>query len=408
MESTSVKKNFPIFIKHPELVYLDSAATALKPASVIAAVTNYYENISSNIARGIYPLAEQATTAFEQSRQTVATFLGAEQPEEIIFTAGTTASLNLAATFIASRLTRGDNLIITAAEHHSNLLPWKELAKTSQVELRILPIESDGRLTLESLNSLVDARTKGMIFSAVSNVLGIMNPVAELITRAKKINPDVLTVVDAAQAVGHFPVHVGTWDADFVAFSGHKLFGPTGIGVLYGKYALLTTFSPVAFGGGMVLDACAKETIYKDVPARFEAGTPHIAGAIGLGAAITFIESIGLTAIRSHEQNLIAYTLRRLTEEFGDTLRIIGSLDPEQRSGIISFVVEGIHPHDVAHLLGEKNICVRAGLQCAAPLHETLHLPATTRLSLSVYNTEDDIEKLIAGLKEIRTLFSLV
>lgn len=403
MDIQNIRTSFPIFTHQPDLVYLDSAATALKPASVIAAEVAYYERFSANIARGIYPMAEQATLAFEKTREQVAKFIGATS-KEIIFTAGTTASLNLAANLLMPKLEAGDAILITATEHHSNFLSWKELAKKNGAELRILPVQADGALDLTTLPSLVDSRTKIISLSAVSNVLGIINPLPKIIATIRSLNPDVLIVVDAAQAVGHIAVDVKAWDADFVAFSGHKMFGPTGTGVLYGKHTLLEQLPPVTFGGGMVLDACAPETLYKESPARFESGTPNIAGIIGFGAAIDFINSIGLAAIRTHEVELIAYTLRRLKEEFGEALRVIGTTNPEQKSGIISFTLEGVHPHDTAHLLGDRGICVRAGLQCAAPLHEALDLSATTRISLSVYNTEADIEKLITGIKEVQTI----
>lgn len=404
MTLKDIRAAFPIYNHRPDLVYLDSAATALKPAVVIAAELEYYEHFSSNIARGIYPMAEQATEKFESARATVASFIGAKS-EEIIFTAGTTDSLNLAARLVSSRISKDSTLIVSAAEHHSDYLPWKELAKTKGALIKTLPVTAEGFLDENTLDALITETTAIVALSAVSNVLGIINPVKELIARIKKINPAVLVIVDAAQAVGHMPLDVHTWDADFVAFSGHKLFGPTGVGVLYGKHELLETFPPVTFGGGMVLDACAQETVYKEVPFRFEAGTPNIAGIIGLGAALKFVEGIGLDTIRSHEIELITYTLRRLKEEFGDALTLIGTTDAKQKSGIISFTLVGVHPHDTAHLLGEKNICVRAGLQCAAPLHEALNLSATTRISLSIYNTEEDIEKLITDLKEIRTIF---
>lgn len=403
MDSKTIRSSFPMYTKHPDLVYLDSAATALKPQAVITAEMNYYTEASTNIARGIYPLAEQATEAFESTRAKVATFISS-RPEEIIFTPGTTASLNLAADLLASRVHPGDNILVTAAEHHSNFLPWKELCKEKNATFKILPVTENGTLDLSALSTLIDEHTKVFALVAISNVLGIINPVKDIIQAVRAKNPKTLVVVDTAQAVGHIPIDVTAWDADFIAFSGHKLFGPTGIGVLYGKHMLLETLAPTAFGGGMVLDACAEETLYKDTPTRFEAGTPNIAGVIGLGAAVDFINTIGLSTLREHEQSLIAYTINRLTETFGDDLAIVGTTDIEQKSGIISFTLEGVHPHDTAHLLGERGICVRAGLQCAAPLHDALDLSATTRISLSVYNTEEDIEKLIVALQDIRTI----
>lgn len=403
MTLSEAKKSFPILIHHPDLVYLDTAATALKPTPVLLAESEYYEHFSSNIARGIYPMAEQATIAFEKTRAIVASFIGA-RPEEIIFTSGTTASINMVATFFSSSTTAQENVIVTALEHHSNFLPWKELAKKTGATLRTLPITPQGELDEALLHTLVSSETKIVALSAVSNVLGIINPVKNLVQKIRRINPKTIIVVDAAQAIGHMPVSVADWDADFIAFSGHKVFGPTGTGILYGKQSLLETLRPVSFGGGMVLDACAPDTLYKESPACFESGTPHIAGFIGLGAALEFIEGIGLDTIHAHENALALYAIRRLKEEFGETLRIVGETAPEKKSGIVSFVLEGIHPHDTAQLLGERNICVRAGLQCAAPLHESLKLSASTRISLSLYNTEEDIEKLIVGLKEVRSI----
>lgn len=403
MNETDVRRAFPIFTSHPDLVYLDSAATALKPATVISAEQAYYTHFSSNIARGIYPMAEEATEAFEKARTTVASFIGARS-EEIVFTAGTTASLNLVADLFTPHITKKDALVTTALEHHSNFLPWKELAHRTGASFHIIPVTKNGEFDETTLPTLITQETKIVALGAVSNVLGIINPIKAIIQKIRKINPSVIVVVDAAQAIGHMPVDVVDWDADFVAFSGHKLFGPTGTGVLFGKHSLLQTLRPVSFGGGMVLDACAPETLYKESPACFEAGTPNIAGIIGLGAAIEYINTLGLDTIQAHENALALYAIRRLKEEFGGSLHIVGETAPDKKSGIVSFVVEGIHPHDTAQLLGEQGICVRAGLQCAAPLHESLNLSASTRISLSVYTTESDIEKLIIGLKTVQTI----
>lgn len=403
MNETDVRRAFPIFTSHPDLVYLDSAATALKPATVISAEQAYYTHFSSNIARGIYPMAEEATEAFEKARTTVASFIGARS-EEIVFTAGTTASLNLVADLFTPHITKEDALVTTALEHHSNFLPWKELAHRTGASFHIIPVTKNGEFDETTLLTLITQETKIVALGAVSNVLGIINPIKAIIQKIRKINQNVIVVVDAAQAIGHMPVDVVDWDADFVAFSGHKLFGPTGTGVLFGKHSLLQTLRPVSFGGGMVLDACAPETLYKESPACFEAGTPNIAGIIGLGAAIEYINTLGLDTIQAHENALALYAIRRLKEEFGESLHIVGETAPDKKSGIVSFVVEGIHPHDTAQLLGEQGICVRAGLQCAAPLHESLNLSASTRVSLSVYTTESDIEKLIIGLKTVQSI----
>lgn len=402
MNTADLKKHFPFFDHHPEVVYFDAAATALKPASVVASEKEYYETLSSNIARGSYPLAEETTERFEAVRSLVGSFINAKRPEEIIFTSGTTASLNLVAQLFASSLTKEHNIVITAAEHHANFLPWKELCKKTGAELRIVSVQADGTLDSRAFEALIDNHTFIVAFSAISNVLGLITPVKNLISTTKTKNPETLVIVDAAQAVGHMPVDVQDWDADFLAFSGHKIGGPTGTGVLFGKYELLERLQPVVFGGGMVLDACAAEPLYKETPYRFEAGTPHIAGVLGLGAALRFIQEIGVANIHAHEQTLALVACTRLKEAFGDDIIIVAPGTKETRSGIVSFVFAGAHPHDVAYLLGQQGICVRAGLQCAAPLHEALKLGASTRLSFSLVNTEEDIERLIHALKKVK------
>ncbi|MEK9151380.1 MAG: aminotransferase class V-fold PLP-dependent enzyme [Patescibacteria group bacterium] len=437
----TVKLDFPVFANHParnathsvaggpDLVYLDAAATSLKPRAVIDAEREYLEQYSANVGRGLYPLAETATERFETVREKVATFIGATSSKEIIFTSGTTHSINLVAGLLEPLVPSESNIVVTELEHHSNFLPWKELARRKNIEFRVAPaspslggpIDMEGRIDAERLVELIDPHTAIVAFSAVSNVTGGINRVKEIVAAIKNINPQTIVLVDAAQAVGHMPLDVSDWNADFIAFSGHKMFGTTGVGVLYGKSALLETLHPVTFGGGMVLDiyppesagrvyppgrGCAAETLYKDIPHRFEAGTPNIGGVIAFGAALEYIESIGLENIRAHEIALTEYALKRLKETFGDTLRIIGPQDAKDRSGIIAFSFEGIHPHDIAHLLGERDICVRAGEHCAAPLHRTLHLDATTRISFGIYNDGNDVEKLIEVLKKIQEMFS--
>lgn len=421
--SQTIKKYFPVFSHHKDLVYLDSAATALKPQVVINTEREYLEQYSANVGRGLYPLAETATEKFETVREQVSVFIGAQSPKEIIFTSGTTASINLISNLIAHTIDQTDNIVTTELEHHSNFLPWKELIRAKNATFQVAPITRNGLIDLEALKSAIDEHTKIVAFSAVSNVLGTISPVAEIVKMVRNINPKTIILVDAAQAIGHAPINISEWDADFVVFSAHKMFGPTGVGVLYGKKALLETLSPVVFGGGMVLDvyptspgrvypistgrACAKETLYREIPYRFEAGTPNIGGVIALGAAIKYIESIGLKNIRYHETVLIEYTVKRLRETFGNDIQIIGPEKSNQRGGIIAFSFADIHPHDIAHLLGEKNICVRAGEHCAAPLHRRLNLTATTRISLSIYNSEEDIESLIDELKKIVTLLKM-
>ncbi|NTV55506.1 MAG: cysteine desulfurase, partial [Candidatus Moranbacteria bacterium] len=316
-----------------------------------------------------------------------------------------TEGINLLAYILEDRIEPGDNIVVTALEHHSNFLPWKRLAKRCGAELRVVPFEEDGSIRPHTARSFVDSRTKIFAFSAITNVFGTPNPVTTLVRTAKDANPAVLTVVDAAQAAGHTPIDVRSWDCDFLAFSGHKMFGPTGVGVLYGKSTLLAALPPYQVGGGMVLDSMADDPTYMDAPHRFEAGTPDIAAVLGLGSAITFIESIGIDRIHAHEVGLATRAVAKLRETFDDTLRILGPTD-ERESGIVSFAMNSIHPHDIAQVLGERDICIRAGEHCAAPLHRALGLPATARASFSVYNTEADIDRLIEKLREVKVMFT--
>lgn len=395
-----IRSRFPFFQHHQNLVYLDSAATALKPSVVLAAEQAYLERFSTNVGRGLYPLAETVTGMFESVREKIARFLCA-QPKEIIFTSGTTDSINLAAKLLATQVHSKNNIVTTVLEHHSNFLPWKELAKKSGADLRIATIDKYGALDIRALIDMVDANTKVVAFSAVSNVTGAIAPVSDIVQSVRKKNPNVIVLIDAAQAIGHIPINTKIWDADFIAFSGHKMFAGTGIGVLYGKESLLKTLAPVTFGGGMVLDACAETPLYKDIPFCFEAGTPNISGVFTLGAALDFITELHLDQIRAHETALTAYALQKLNNVFGDVLNVIGPKDAMERGGLIAFTLRGAHPHDIAHLLGEQNICVRAGEHCAAPLHRALSTDATTRMSFSVYNDTNDIDRCVMTLSDI-------
>ena len=392
-----LKKLFPIFEKKKDLVYLDSAATSLKPQSVIDAITDYSTSYSSNVGRGLYPIADQATSAFEAAREKVAQFIHAN-PEEIIFTSGTTHSINLAAQLLNPSISSGDNIVITELEHHSNFLPWKELAQSKGTEFRLTPFADEGLIDTEIIASLIDESTRIVAFSAISNVLGGINPVADIIRIIKKKNPNCMVLVDAAQAVGHIDIDVRAWDADFIAFSGHKMYGPTGIGVLYGRKELLEKCLPVSFGGGMVSDSTLDNPEYREIPHRFEAGTPNISGAIGLGAAIDFIDHIGMEEIRNHDIEITTYVIEKLTREFRSDIEILGPKNPKDRSSLISFTLKEIHPHDLAQILGEKNICIRAGEHCAAPLHRKLSLPATARVSFGIYTDTRDIDTLIINM----------
>ncbi len=394
---------FPIFDTRPDFVYLDSAATSLTPTPVIDAVSSYYGTLSANVGRGLYATTEETTARFEAVRERTARFIGAD-PDEIVFTRNATEGINLLASVLEDRIATGDNIVVTALEHHSNFLPWKRLAAKKGAELRIVPFEEDGSIRPDTARSFIDSRTKVFAFSAISNVFGTPNDVSNIVRTVKALNPDIMTIVDAAQAAGHLRFDASDWNCDFLAFSGHKCFGPTGIGVLYGKQALLSSLPPYQVGGGMVLDSTADEPTYMDAPHRFEAGTPDIASVFGLGAALDFVDSIGVDAIHAYESELATQAISKLEKAFGDSIHILG-LNNRRESGIVSFALKGIHPHDIAQVLGERDICIRAGEHCAAPLHRALSLPATARISFSVYNTKADIDRLVEGLKETKKLF---
>lgn len=406
LDPKHIRNDFPIYESQPDLVYLDSAATALKPKSVIDAMNGYYFEYSANVARGLYPLAEGATTALDAARQTVAHFLSAESKEAVVFTANATHAINLVALGLESRVAERNNIVVTELEHHSNYLPWKELARRSGAELRTAHFNDRGQIDQAHLTTLIDQETTIVALSAVSNVLGMINPVAEIVRTVREINPGTLVLIDACQAAGHYPINLPAWNADYIVFSGHKLFGPTGIGVLAGKKKALELLRPMNVGGGTVLDACNQTIEYKKLPENLEGGTPNIAGAIGLAEAIRYVESIGLESIRVHEIALVRYAIEQLTKTFGEHIHILGTSDPDLRAGIISFTIDGLHPHDLAHLLGEENICVRAGEHCASPLHRRLGLNATTRLSFSMYTTMADIDRLVATMVKIRGIFT--
>ena len=405
LNPSTIRQDFPIYASQPELVYLDSAATALKPKMVIEAMSHYYSEYSTNVGRGLYPLAEKATLAFDKARKTVARFVNTKQPDAVVFAANATQAINLVALGLEHRITAENNIVVTELEHHSNYLPWKELARRTGAELRIAHFTSDGFIDATHLVSLVDSHTAIVAFSAVSNVFGVVNSIPSLIASLRRVRPETLVLVDACQLAGHFPIDSQAWDADFIVFSGHKLFGPTGIGVLTGKIAALELLTPMNVGGGTVLDACSSVTEYKRLPENLEGGTPNIAGAIGLGAAIDFVEGLGWEHIRAHERTLVHSLITKLRAAFGDTLHILGSEAAESRAGIVAFTLDGIHPHDLAQLLGEEDVCVRAGEHCAAPLHRAIGLSASTRVSVSVYSTESDIDRLVSALKKAWPLF---
>lgn len=401
----TMKQDFPIFRKHPELVYLDSAATSLKPQVVLAAMEEYYTSYSANIHRGLYPLSEQATAKYEQSKQIIAEFIGANSSKEIIYTKNTTEAINA----IAVSLSRTESLTgLTAAvslvEHHANFVPWQQLAQQEGMRFVIVDVDSTGRINSDLLSKQIDRTTKVFAFCAVSNVTGIIQDIEHIISIVKTIASDCLVVIDAAQAVAHMPIDVRAWGADAVAFSGHKLFGPTGIGVLWAGETLLQRLAPYQYGGGMISSVSGEKTTFAGLPDKFEAGTPPIAEAIGLAAAVQYLSTFGLDTVKAHEQTITTYALEKLTALSG--VRVFGPVEPEDRVGVIPFVVEGIHHHDVAQVLAGQQVCIRAGHHCAMPFHDFLQVSGTSRASVSLYNTKEDIDVLIEGLQKVIRVFA--
>lgn len=403
MDVKAVRKHFPILDQkvngHP-LVYLDSAATSQKPDVVIEAMDSYYRKINANIHRGVHTLGSLATDAYEEAREKVCRFINAGSTEEVIFTRGTTTSLNTVAySYARAFLKEGDEIVITPMEHHANLIPWQQAAKATGATLKYIPLQKDGTIDLEDVRKTVTERTKIVAMAHVSNVLGTINPVKEVAAIAHE--KGAVMVVDGAQSAPHMKVDVRALDVDFYAFSSHKMIGPTGIGVLYGKKALLEKMEPFETGGEMIDVVDLYESTWKQLPWKFEAGTMPIAEAIGLAAAIDFLEQIGLEAIHDHEIRLANYALERLSAI--DGLEIYG---PRKRVGLITFNLKGVHAHDVATALDSLGIAVRAGHHCAQPLMKWLCVPATARASFYVYNTEEDVDRLYEGLLKTKEFFA--
>lgn len=408
MDIKEVRRQFPILDQevngHP-LVYLDSAATSQKPLRVIEAVNQYYREYNSNVHRGVHTLGTKATDHYEGAREKVRKFISAESTEEIIFTKGTTAGLNLVArSFGDAQVQEGDEIVITYMEHHSNLIPWQQLAKRKGAVLKYVPMQKNGTLRLEDVEKTVTERTKIVAAALVSNVLGTINPVKEMAKIAH--SRGAYMVVDAAQGAPHMKVDVRDLDCDFLAFSGHKMCGPTGIGVLYGKKALLEEMEPLEYGGEMIDFVGLYDSTWKELPWKFEGGTPIIAGAIGLGEAIDFLEEIGLAEITAHEQDLSAYCLGQLSELEGIT--VYGPESADERAGLVTFNLENVHPHDAATILDAEGIAIRAGHHCAQPLMKWLDVTATARASFYLYNTKEDIDKLVAGIVKAKEYFTNV
>jgi cysteine desulfurase/selenocysteine lyase len=399
-----VRADFPILarkIHNKPLVYLDNAATTQKPQAVIDALIYYYTAQNSNIHRGVHTLSEEATASYEESRATVQRFLNAADPREIIFVRGATEGINLVAqTWGRANIRSGDEIVISAMEHHSNIVPWQILCEQQGANLQVAPVNDAGELLLDEFEKLLGPKTKLVAMSHVSNALGTVNPVRKIVEAARRANARVL--LDGAQAVPHMPVDVRAIDCDFYAFSGHKIYGPTGIGILYGKAELLEAMPPYQGGGDMISSVTFEKTLYNRLPYKFEAGTPHVSGAIGLGAALDYVNSVGLDRIARHEKQVLAYGTRRLLEIPG--LRLIGTA--KEKEGILSFVLEGIHPHDVGTILDQEGIAIRTGHHCAQPLMERFGVPATARASLALYNTVEEMDALARGIEKVGEVFA--
>lgn len=397
----NVKKDFPIFKNNSGLIYLDSGATSLKPQAVVDAMSAYYSEYSANIKRGIYTISEKATEEYEKARETVAKFIGTDT-NEIIFTRNTTESLNLVMYSLGTNIVgKGDEVVVTIMEHHSNFVPWQQLCLNTGATLKVIGVNDEFQLDIfnksyVNLKQVVTKKTKILALTHVSNVLGTVNPIKEIMDAAKKINPEIIVVVDGAQAVPHMQVNVKELGCDFYAFSGHKMLGPTGVGVLWGRKELLDEMEPFLFGGEMIAEVRLDGTTFAEVPEKFEAGTPAIAEVIGLSSAVRYLLSVGQQNIREHELRQAKIYKERLTKELGDKITFYGPMVPE--AGILSFSIEGLHPHDIASILNEDSIAVRAGHHCAMQLHTSLGLTGTTRISLNIYNTEDEVETVVSSL----------
>ena len=399
-----VKEQFPILSKevnNKPLIYLDNASTTQKPASVIDEIQEYYECTNSNIHRGVHHLSQKATEEYEEARKKIQTFIGAKSSKEIVFVRGATEAVNLVAnSYVNPLLFEGDNIIISHMEHHANIVPWQLIAKQKNIEIKVIPINEKGELIIEELDDLIDKHTKFISLNHVSNSLGTVNPVEKLIKKAHQNN--IRIMIDGAQAVQHMKVNVTDLDVDFYCFSGHKMYGPTGIGILYGKKEILDEMEPYQGGGDMIKSVTFEKTIFNDVPHIFEAGTPNIVGAIGLGKAIDFIEMTTLEKIEEHEMDLLNYATKKISKIEG--VRIIGTSD--NKASVISFVMDGIHPHDIGTIMDNLGIAIRAGHHCTQPVMDFYDIPATARASFAIYNTKEDVDKLIEGIEKTKEVFA--
>jgi cysteine desulfurase/selenocysteine lyase len=402
----SVRNDFPILqrqINGKPLAFLDSGASSQKPKRVIDSLDDYYSRYNANVHRGVYTLSEEATYAYEQARETIARWLGAANVRELVFTRNTTEAINLVANAWGNtNISAGDRILLSVMEHHSNIVPWQLLAQRTGAEIDYLPIDAEGRLVLEELDSLLTEKTKLVAITHQSNVLGTINPIRYLADKAHAVG--ALLLVDAAQSVPHQPINVQELGADFLAFSGHKMCGPTGIGGLWGKRAILESMPPFLGGGSMIKIVNLSGSTYADIPARFEAGTPAIGEAIALAEAVRYLDSIGMEQIAAYEHQLLEYALPRLAEVEG--LTVYGPSTSIDRGAVVSFTLDLVHPHDIASLLDHEGIAIRAGHHCCQPLHSLLDIPATARASFYLYNTHEEVDRLVEGLRKARQLFA--
>lgn len=398
----AIRRDFPILerqVRGKRLVYLDNAATSQKPQVVIDSLSHYYQYYNANVHRGVHTLSDEATDGFEQARTKVARFIKAKSSRGIVFVRGATEGLNLVAhSWARKRLQPGDEILISRMEHHSNLIPWQLVAKETGAKLRFIYLNADGSMNLSNIDALINDRTKLVAVSHMSNVLGTINPVRQLADLAHA--KGAVMVVDGAQSVPHMPVDVNELDCDFLAFSGHKMLGPTGIGVLYGREVLLDEMEPYQGGGSMIADVTCDTATWNEIPYKFEAGTPDVAGAIGLGTAIDYLQRLGMSNVRQHELEITSYALDALSTV--KDLMIFGPRDPENRGGVISFNIFDIHPHDVGTILDQQGIAIRAGHHCCQPLMSWLDVPGTARASFYIYNTKDEVDALVAGLEKAK------
>jgi cysteine desulfurase / selenocysteine lyase len=405
LDVTAIRKDFPILAQQVHgkpLIYLDNAATSQKPKCVIEALTRFYQMDNANIHRGVHQLSERSTQSYEAARGNVQRFLNGANTREIIFVRGATEGINLVAqTYGRTHVSAGDEIVISAMEHHSNIVPWQILCEEKGAMLRVIPINDRGEVDFDQFEKLLNRRTRLVAVSHVSNALGTINPVREIVNTAHGWNVPVL--IDGAQAVPHMRVDVRDLDCDFYVFSGHKVFGPTGIGVLYGKEQLLEQMPPWQSGGDMIRSVTFEKTTYNELPYKFEAGTPDIAGVIGLGAAIDYLQQIGMDAVAAHEQDLLEYGTRALEGISG--LRLIGTA--REKAGVLSFVIDGVHPHDAGTILDQEGVAVRTGHHCAQPVMDRFGVSGTTRASLAFYNTREDIDALVAGIQKVKEVFAV-